>query len=159
MPTEIWAYAVKPNGTRNRGFTIDGVDVLISGDDDEKIARTAGDLSEAASALERAEARRAEMQAEIERLCKLVNDLNAAVPPARPVQIMAPGCVRFDSMTGKLWLLSGQAKGWSAFGVILDDWDDLFRRFNVRVTGHGTDKDGAYWTVEAIAPRKQAVTS
>ena len=24
----------------------------------------------------------------------------------------------------------------------------LFRRFNVRVTGHGTDEHGAWWSVE-----------
>lgn len=151
---EITRYAVQANGTHNRGFSIEGVNVLVSGDDDDKIARIAGDLSEAATALERARARHAELQAEIDRQCKLNADLQRHVPPTRPAQILSIGCVRFDER-GQLWLLSSQTKGWSAFGVILRDWDDLFRRYNVRVSAGGIDGTGPFWTVEALAPQKE----
>lgn len=153
-PVEITRYAVNPNGTRNRSFDIGTTRVLVSGEDDDAIARVAGDLAETARALSRMEeqlklagARCAELQAEIDRQCKLNAQLSADLPPKRPAQILAPGYVRVDPVTSKLWLLSGREKGWGAFGVIVHDWDDLFRRFNVRVTEHGIDETGAWWEV------------
>ena len=49
-----------------------------------------------------------------------------------------------------VWLLNRRDKGWGEFGFKLRDWDELFRRFNVRVTAAGSDDHGPYWSVEPI---------
>jgi len=69
------------------------------------------------------------------------------IAPARGAQLFGTGYVRFTS-TGELWCLGKRETGWSAFGFRFNDWDELFRRFNVRVTGHGTDEHGEWWSVE-----------
>lgn len=90
-----------------------------------------------------------ERDATIARLERELADLRARHPKT-PARIMATGCVRFDG-PGKLWLLSKRETGWSAFGIPCADWDELFRRFNVRVTAHGTDEHGPWWAVENAA--------
>lgn len=65
---------------------------------------------------------------------------------AEPARIMGEGCVRF-STTGELWILNRREGGFSSFGFRCESWDELFRRFDVRVTSSGTDEHGAYWTV------------
>jgi hypothetical protein len=156
---EITAFAVGANGTRNRGFDLDGVRVLVSGDDDAQIAAVAFNLANAGAALEQARARHVELQAEIERVesptarwarLHAQHAQLSAAPPKRPARLLGPGVVRFDPAMGKPWLLNKREPGWSSWGVVCDDWDDLFRRFNVRVTGHGTDEHGAWWEVTPI---------
>lgn len=68
----------------------------------------------------------------------------ARIPPASPVKTMGDGCVRFDDQ-GRLWLLSKHETGWAAFGFMFDGWDDLFRRYAVRITSYGFDASGPYW--------------
>lgn len=68
--------------------------------------------------------------------------------PAVPARIMSTGTVRF--MNGELWLLNRRESGWSSFGIRVGSWDELFRRFNVAVTDHGTDEHGAWWSVENV---------
>lgn len=71
--------------------------------------------------------------------------LRAQIPEV-PARILSTGTVRF--LNGEIWLLSKRETGWSSFGVRVGSWDELFRRFNVVVTEHGTDKHGAWWSVE-----------
>lgn len=76
-----------------------------------------------------------------------VQRLRAEVPPRKPVRLLGPGCVRFRD--GELWLLNKRETGWGSFGLQLTGWDDLFRRFNAVVVGHGSDAFGEFWTVDA----------
>lgn len=71
--------------------------------------------------------------------------LKMQVPPKQPLRLLGPGCVRMRD--GVVWLLGHRTKGWAAWGIRLDGWDDLFRRYNVIVTEHGTGAHGDYWTV------------
>lgn len=90
---------------------------------------------------------------EIARLRGELAAARAEIPPATPVRVGRGGCVRFAA-DGRLWLLACPEKGWSAWGVPCAGWDDLFRRYNVRVTEHGTDSHGAFWRIE---PRAEPV--
>jgi hypothetical protein len=78
-----------------------------------------------------------------------VRSLLGRVPPKSPRRLLGPGFVRFDA-DGRPWVLGNREKGWAHFGFICDDWDDLFRRWNVSVTAHGTDKHGPWWQVENV---------
>lgn len=71
----------------------------------------------------------------------------ALVPPKAPLRIFGRGFVRFDA-DKSLWLLGKREAGWSAFGFRLDSWDDLFRRYDVRVVECGADEHGSWWAVE-----------
>ena len=88
---------------------------------------------------ERQRARITGLEAEVEKL-------RALVPPKHPARLFGPGMARFDSQ-GALWLLD-PVKQWSGMGVRCAGWDDLFRCYAVRVTGHGFDEHGPWWTVE-----------
>lgn len=91
---------------------------------------------------------RADLHRQCEALRARVSKLEAQVPPERPAQLFGLGCVRF--CRGELWLLNGREKGFARSGFLLASWDELFRRFNVRVTDHGTDEHGPWWAVEPI---------
>lgn len=82
-----------------------------------------------------------------DRALELANEILEFVKP-RPIRLIGVGCVRFDEK-GRIWCLSNREKGWSAFGYQFDSWDELFRRFDVRVTSHGVDDLGPWWGVES----------
>lgn len=144
---EITTFALQGNGTHARGFALDGARVLVNGESDAAIAAITTELAGARQ-------RCAELQAEVNRVIKLNTEMAEAIPPKRPAQLLGDGVVRFDPVTGQPWLLNTREKGWSAWGVVCADWDDLFRRFNVRVTGHGVDAHGAWWQVTPIAAKE-----
>jgi len=62
-------------------------------------------------------------------------------------KLFATGYVR--QLGPKLWLLNRLDRGFGEFGYEFDGWDGLFRRFDVQVTGTGTDKHGMWWSVES----------
>ncbi len=68
---------------------------------------------------------------------------------AEPARLMGEACVRFTS-TGELWILNRKDGGFSSFGFRCGSWDELFRRYNVRIIEHGTDAHGAYWTAVSM---------
>ena len=83
----------------------------------------------------------------LERIAELRKEnarLVSLVPPKSPARLLGPGCVR---MRDGLWLLNQREKGWTSWGVRLDGWDDLFRRYAVTVTAHGEDEHGLWWEV------------
>ena len=130
----IQVYMRAANGGRRRSFVIDGVTVYVEPHEDDARAKSVAEFL--ASAHEVTDSLRDE-----------VAKLRAAVPPRMPARLFGPGAVRFRD--GKLWLLNKPEKGWGSFGICLDGWDSLFRQFNCRVTGHGRDEDGEFWTVES----------
>jgi hypothetical protein len=69
---------------------------------------------------------------------------------ARAASRARTGCVRFCGT--ELWLLNRREGGWSAWGVLCDGWDDLFRRFAVTITEHSTNEYGAYWIAVPESP-------
>jgi hypothetical protein len=136
---EIHAYMPTNNGGRQRAFDVDGVRILVGAhEDDERGKSVAEFLADAPTVVE-------SLRAEVQRLRTEVQRLRTEVPPREPVRLLGPGCVRFRD--GKLWLLNNAADGWAAFGLQLASWDDLFRRFNASVVGHGSDAFGDFWEV------------
>lgn len=136
----ITAFAQKGDGRRNRSFEIDGCTVLV----------TPGNATdeEAAAVTERL----ADLDEQLLLARAAYTGANAAlgvalsqIPPKRPARMLGPGCVRF--LNGRLFLLNRRERGFGEFGVECDGWDDLFRRFDLKVTTHGEDKHGAWWEV------------
>lgn len=72
----------------------------------------------------------------------------AALPPPAPAKLLGAGAVREDPHGRGLWLLSNAHAGWSAFGFRLDGWDDLFRRYDVRIGKPEIDSHGQWWPAE-----------
>lgn len=86
-------------------------------------------------------------------LCDDLDEARAKLAELAPTprNLLGAGCVR-KAMDGRLWLLGDPEKGWSAFGFCVDDWDELFRRFNVRIGVPVQDATGQYWPAEPYAP-------
>ena len=145
----VHVFAQQADGSRIRTFHVSGIDVQVRGDreHDDAAEALASSLQAAAQdavrgwkALEErcaaAEARASELESEAIRL-------RALVPPPAPVRVLGPCCVRF--WDGGLYLLNRRERGWASWGVRCAGWDDLFRRYAVVITEHGTDEHGAYW--------------
>lgn len=136
-PAKIVEYMLDHKGSRRRSLVIDGITVTVEPYENDGAARMLAEiLSDVLPTL-------AELRAK-------VDALKAQVPPKAPARLMGPGCVRMRD--GVVWLLGHRSKGWAAWGMRCDGWDDLFRRFNVIVTSHGTDEHGAWWQVENAKP-------
>ncbi len=133
MATEIHTYMPTSNGGRRRAFDVDGVKIVVEPHDDDDRGKAVAEFLASASSV-------------VERLREENRDLRAELPPSKPARLLAPGVVRMRD--GRVWLLGNRAKGWASFGFLLESWDDLFRRYNVVVTGSGRDEAGDFWTVE-----------
>lgn len=153
-------------GSGARRFEVDGIPVLVGAtsmatrlepgsEEDKRVALVAQALCLSGKVFEAHEQLVADLHRRLGAALGELERARSLVPPKQPASIMATGCVRFDER-GSLWLLSSRETGWGAFGVRVADWDNLFRRYNVRVTGHGTDETGAWWSVESCC---QEVTS
>lgn len=130
---EIQTYMPAPNGGRRRSFMIDGCTVIVEPHEDDARARhVAMYLAEATDTIG---ALRRENRA-----------LRDAAPPPQKARLLGPGCVRMRDR--RLWLLNKVEDGWASFGLCIETWDDLFRRFDVIVTERGEDDYGDYWRVE-----------
>ena len=134
-------------------FGADGFHVLVSGGDKSDDARIhafatmlAGRSDAAARARGEAFAAEERQRARITQLEAEVAKLRALVPPKQPARLFGPAMARFDAV-GSLWLID-PVKQWRGMGVRCAGWDDLFRCYAVRVTGHGSDESGPWWTVE-----------
>jgi hypothetical protein len=135
--TGIVEYALNGSGSRRRSFMVDGITVYVEphDDDDARAANVAKRLSTALHDVETLQ-------------CRVLR-LTAELPPKRPVQLLGRGYVRADT-DGRLWLLNRRERGFGEWGVSLDDWDDLFRRYNVRVTEVAADEHGPYVMVAPL---------
>lgn len=122
---EVVTYGMSSGSSgRASAFDLDGMRVLVSGDDTKKIRALAEELAASRETL-------------------------AAVDKGTAdVRLLGVGCVRFQG--SDLWLLNGRERGFAHFGFRLRSWDELFRRWNVRVTEHGADEHGAWWAVESF---------
>lgn len=165
MTTEVIQYGVDGGGKRSAAFSAGGLQVLVSPLDEElngtalALARSLADSTNALATLEsRVSSCREEAESTARALRSRIADLQQKVPPARGAQLLGAGYVRFTD-AGELWILSGREKGWGHFGYRCEDWDDLFRRWNVRVTGAGADECGPWWSVENAAPAAEGSAS
>lgn len=143
---ELILFAEREDGRRNVGVRWPGVSIMVehASDDPEGVAaalaRMPGDLAAAECAI-----------ATLERELAATR---AKVPPARPAQVFDGGCVRQDPANpAQLWLLSKPETGWSAFGVRVESWDELFRRFDVIVDAPEHDGAGMFWRVHPRGAR------
>jgi hypothetical protein len=134
----------------------DGFDVEVqvshySADRNDAVLQVAKDISNAGALLERLHKteKLLRQQEEETRLAR------AKVPPAQPMRLLDVGTVRFDE-SGRLWVMNKRESGWASFGICLDDWDNLFRQFNVKVTGHGVDGNGPWWAIESMSKAVRA---
>lgn len=133
MSAKVSEYMPAPNGGRRRSLVLDGITVYVEPcEDDARGAAVAEFLASAHDVI-------AKLRAE-------VSELRPLVPTGKPARMLGPGCVR---MRGReIWLLNKQETGWASFGVRVESWDELFRRFDVRVTDHGVDETSEFWRVE-----------
>lgn len=132
MTPEIHTYMPTVHG-RSRAFHVDGVRVLVEGHEDDERAKSVAEHLAGAHDL-------------IEALQLQVTALRRVVPPKTPARLLGPGVVRMRDR--ELWILNRAEDGWSSFGFRAGSWDDLFRRFDVIVTGHGHDETSEFWRVE-----------
>jgi hypothetical protein len=153
MP-EITTWAELPGGGHRRGFQIRGCNVQVtpSGSGrDADAAQLAVELAAAAVGITaRWDALVAERDASRRLAAARLDRVVAAeqrIPPPAPARLLGTACVRFDDR-GRPWLLNKRESGWSSWGVVCDGWDDMFRRYAVVITAHGTDEHGPWWTAE-----------
>lgn len=135
-PIDITAYA-ETAGRRTRSFALEGFRVLVDRNyeaTDAEHAQFTGRLADAPRL--------------VTELTVKLREAKQQIPPTRPARMLGAGCVRWDA--DKLWLLNTQEKGWSAFGIQLDSWDQLFRTYAVRVIGAGQDEHGPFALVEPM---------
>jgi hypothetical protein len=152
MTIEVTTFGAGNGGTIRRQISTGrGVTVLVSPttNDDNAAAEDmtsvlAAFLGKTERAWTQLEQRCREAEQFAERLEALTRKLEARVPPPSPERMLGPACIRFDDR-GRLWVLNKRETGWASFGVIMDGWDDLFRRYAVRITEHSTDECGSYW--------------
>lgn len=148
--SKVTTYGVPgPSRSRASSFEVGGFTVLVSGGDGDEGTEAARKLAQGlANGAEVA----ASQRDEIDRLRAELAKARAQIPPTRPSQIMCRGYVRAD-VSGALWLLSKRETGWAAFGYCFRDWDELFRRWNVRVVETGADEHGPFVAVENCEAR------
>jgi hypothetical protein len=139
---EIHTYMQTSQG-RSRAFVIDDVKVLVSGHEDDDRAKAVAEHLASAHDM-------------IEVLQLQVTALRRVVPPKAPAKILGPGVVRMRDR--ELWILNRADEGWASFGFRAGSWDDLFRRFDVVVTGHGHDETGEFWRVESCTSEPSSNT-
>lgn len=153
-------FKVQANGSRIRTFDLGDIKISIEADreHDERAKVLAESLRAHAlgesfrwSALEN-ERDHAVKSAHKDRELRLAAE--AKIAPPKPVRLLGVGTVRFDDK-GRLYLMNKRESGWGSFALWIDGWDDLFRRYNVKVTGHGVDEAGAWWSVENYDSRKE----
>ena len=134
---KITTWMPGPAGGRRRSFEVDGVRVIVEPHDDDEQGRLIAEFLAGAPR-------------QVDRLAAENRDLRASMPPVRAARLLGPGVVRFRDR--EVWLLNRAETGWASFGVRCDGWDDLFRRYDVRVTKHGRDETGEFWIVESNEP-------
>lgn len=148
---EITTYGRSRNGSgpRMRALTWhNGARVSIDhGDDDALVAEAANQIADLSSKAAGLVETIAALRDALERQRLELERTRALIPPKVPLRIFGRGFVRFDA-DKSLWLLGKRETGWSAFGFRLDSWDDLFRRYDVRVVECGADEHGSWWAVE-----------
>lgn len=131
---KITTYGVPgPSGGRRRSFVLDGVEVTVGDHEDDEHGKLIAEFLAGAND-------------QVDRLAAENRELRASTPPANAARLLGPGVVRFRE--SELWLLNSAERGWASFGVRCDGWDDLFRRYDVRVTKSGSDETGDFWVVE-----------
>ncbi len=145
---DVTVYGADHCGARAVSFTADGLRVLVSPGDESNNSRAVS----LAKRLLDGERAIGDAHKRIDDLTASLHSARRKIPPPHPVSIFRDGVVRFDS-EGRLWLLdsrtldAGTRHGWGSFGVAVDGWDDLFRRYAVHVVAHGVDATGAWWRV------------
>ena len=139
--TKLTQYAPDGGGARAVEFKLGDLNVVVKhwdSDNNDRVWDLATELSTALPRLTRAN----------DELVELREKVAALSPVRRGAQLLGTGYVRFCGE--ELWLLNRRERGFGEFGYQCESWDDLFRRFDCRVTGHGTDEHGAWWSVESM---------
>ena len=142
---EVTTYAPGGSGRRAHGFGIDGHRIMVTpriegeGEDDTE------DAFRVACWLSRIAATEAALLARVEEAKSEICALQDKLPPERPANLLGDGCVR--QRDGSLYLINRADDGFGEWGIRLDGWDDLFRRYDVRVNSPETDDHGQYWVV------------
>lgn len=134
---------------RQAFFSVDDLKVSVSSwdsgrnDDCMKLATDLSDRAKLRSRIDELEAMLAASQEE-------TANARSRIPPKSPARLLGGGVVRVDDK-GFPWVMNKEATGWSSFGVRCDGWEDLFRRFDIRITSHGSDGFSAFWRFEVAA--------
>jgi hypothetical protein len=144
-------FGARQNGARTSFFCpTETIKVLVEpmhADDNDSAFALATELADAHVAVTKARSDAIAAMGRAEALERELAFANSRVAPKAPARLLGPGFVRFTE-SGELWLLGKRETGWAAFGFRCDSWDDLFRRYDVRVTAHGSDEHGMWWKCE-----------
>jgi hypothetical protein len=124
-------------GARACAFDVDGITVLVRHWD----SRRNDDVAAIAAELARA---RSEVSAKTLEVAALTARVRAE--EGEPARLLGTGYVRFEG--GSIWVLNNRERGFGHFGYRFNNWDELFRLLDVKVTGHGQDEHGLWWSVE-----------
>lgn len=162
----VYQYMANASGARSVSVDIGIGRVLVTPSDAKdndaavKIARSIGDHAAEAEAqrLIIDALRCALKHAESERdgaVAKLAEVTRPTRPPAR---LFGVAFARFAG-DGSIWLLSDRERGWGASGFRFTSWDDVFREFDVVVTGHGVDATSPWWSLENAPAKRTALNS
>lgn len=153
--TKVKQWAPHADGRRTAFFDArPGVLVKVepeAGGSSDAALAVARELADHASALARRDEKIERLTKQVELLSRELRVVNGRVPPPAPVRLLGTGYVRFAE-DGRPWLLSRREGGWAEVGVRCESWDDLFRRYDVRVVEHGVDEHSAWWAVKNGEP-------
>lgn len=145
---EVSTYGVPSGGGARASFFKRGaLTVTVTG----LFAEHTEPAFEAACELARASFMIATLTEENEALIAELRAARADIPPARGARLLGRGYVRFAG--AELWILNNRERGFGHFGFQCDGWDDLFRRYDVRVVESGRDEHGDWWAVESTTTR------
>lgn len=146
---EVKQHGASANGSRQAFFDVEGIKVSVThwdgerNDDCVKLATELSDRAELIARLDQAKKACALLAAE-------VKVARSQIPPKSPARLLCGGIVRVDEK-GFPWVMNKEATGWASFGVRCDGWEDLFRRFDIRITSHGSDECSAFWRFEVAS--------
>lgn len=153
MSAPITRYMQSPNGGRNLGVQVLGVDVLVKCDHEseqpiaDRVAESIGSID---ALLTRAEGLESERQGLVDRIRGLEMDIAVLTGDARS-RWFGEVIARIDELDGSIWLMNKPEQGWSSAGFRVAGWAELARAWpELRPWGVGQDEHGWFLRLRSI---------
>lgn len=142
------------------GLNVNGMRVLISHGDTRSSQHNkeqlALELLERGSAIQKMQEEQVKLEQWLAARTRELAEVRSKLPPASPLRLFGAGIIRVDER-GFPWVMNKPEpdRAWGTHGIRFDDWDDLFRHLNVRITCAGVDANGPFFRFE-VPPREEA---